>query len=66
MILPPRPENHPRPERILADAGEASALDLFACVEAGLDLSAPSRENDQTERRHSKQPQRQIPKSEFG
>jgi len=35
-------------------------------VEAGLDLSAPSQENDQTERRRSKQPQRQIPKSEFG
>ena len=52
-------------ERILADAGYASALDLFDCVEAGLDLYAPYQENDQTERRRSKQPQRQIPKSEF-
>ena len=52
-------------ERILADAGYASALDLFDCVEAGLDLYAPYQENDQTERRRAKQPQRQIPKSEF-
>ena len=52
-------------ERILADAGYASALDLFDCVEAGLDLYAPYQENDQTERRRSKPPQRQIPKSEF-
>ncbi len=49
----------------MADAGYASALDLFDCVEAGLDLYAPYQENDQTERRRSKQPQRQIPKSEF-
>jgi transposase len=52
-------------ERLLADAGYASALDLFDCAEAGLDLYAPYRENDQTEQRRSKRPQRQIPKSEF-
>jgi transposase len=54
-----------RLERLLADAGYASALDLFDCAEAGLDLYAPYQENDQTERRRSKRPQRQIPKSEF-
>jgi transposase len=52
-------------ERLLADAGYASALDLFDCAAAGLDLYAPYQENDQTERRRAKQPPRQIPKSEF-
>jgi transposase len=52
-------------ERLLADAGYASALDLFDCAEAGVDLYAPYQENDQTEQRRAKQPQRQIPKSEF-
>jgi len=54
-----------RLERLLADAGYASALDLFDCAEAGLDLYAPYQENDRTERRRSKRPQRQIPKGEF-
>jgi transposase len=52
-------------ERILADAGYASALDLFDCAQAGVDLYAPYQENDQTESRRAKQPRRQIPKSEF-
>jgi hypothetical protein len=52
-------------ERLLADAGYASALDLFDCAEAGLDLYAPYQENDQTERRRSKRPHRQIPKGQF-
>src|SRR4051812_28767170 len=52
-------------QRLLADAGYASALDLFDCARAGVDLYAPYQENDQTERRRAKQPRRQIPKSEF-
>jgi hypothetical protein len=52
-------------ERLLADAGYASALDLFDCAQAGVDLYAPYQENDQTEQRRAKRPQRQIPKSEF-
>src|SRR3954447_1863031 len=52
-------------ERLLADAGYASALDLFDCARAGVDLYAPYQENDQTERRRTKRPHRQIPKSEF-
>ncbi|HMB04155.1 MAG TPA: transposase, partial [Isosphaeraceae bacterium] len=52
-------------ERLLADAGSASALDLFDCAEAGLDWYAPYQENDHTEQRRAKRPQRQIPKSEF-
>src|SRR3954451_20686674 len=52
-------------ERLLADAGYASALDLFDCAEAGVDLYAPYQENDRTEQRRAKQPQRQIPKGEF-
>jgi hypothetical protein len=52
-------------ERLLADAGYASALDLFDCARAGVDLYAPYQENDQTEQRRAKQPRRQIPKSEF-
>jgi transposase len=52
-------------KRLLADAGYASALDLFDCAAAGVDLYAPYQENDQTEQRRAKQPQRQIPKSEF-
>ena len=35
-------------ERLLADAGYASALDLFDCAQAGVDLYAPYQENDQT------------------
>jgi len=52
-------------ERILADAAYASALDLFDCAQAGVDLYAPYQENDQTESRRAKQPRRQIPKREF-
>jgi transposase len=52
-------------ERILADAGYASALDLFDCARAGVDLYAPYQENDQTEQRRSKPLHRQISKSEF-
>ena len=53
-------------ERILADAGYASALDLFDCAGAGVALYAPYQENDQTERRRGQRPRRrQIPKSEF-
>jgi hypothetical protein len=52
-------------ERLLADAGYASALDLFDCAQAGLDLYAPYQENDQTQQRRAKQPRRQIPKSQF-
>ena len=52
-------------ERILADAGYASALDLFDCARAGVDLYAPYQENDRTPQRRSKQPRRQIPKSQF-
>jgi transposase len=51
--------------RILADAGYASALDLFDCARAGVDLYAPYQENDRTEQQRAKQPDRQIPKSEF-
>jgi transposase len=52
-------------ERILADAGYASALDLFDCAEAGVDLYAPYQENDQTPQRRAKQTRRQMPKSQF-
>jgi transposase len=52
-------------ERLLADAGYASALDLFDCARAGVDLYAPYQENDQTEHRRGKRPRRQIPKGEF-
>ena len=52
-------------ERILADAGYASALDLFDCATAGVDLYAPYQENDQTEQRRGKRPRRQLPKSQF-
>jgi transposase len=52
-------------ERLLTDAGYASALDLFDCAQAGLDLYAPYQENDQTQQRRAKQPRRQISKSEF-
>jgi len=52
-------------EEILADAGYASALDLFDCSRAGVDLYAPYQENDSTEQRRAKRPRRQIPKSEF-
>jgi transposase len=51
--------------RILADAGYASALDLFDCARAGVDLYAPYQENDRTEQRRAKQPDRPLPKSEF-
>jgi transposase len=52
-------------ERLLADAAYASALDLFDCAAAGVDLYAPYQENDRTEQRRAKRPRRQIPKSEF-
>jgi transposase len=52
-------------QEIRADAGYASALDLFDCAQAGVDLYAPYQENDSTEQRRAKGPRRQIPKSEF-
>src|SRR5439155_6164743 len=52
-------------ERLLTDSGYASALDLFECAMAGLDLYAPYQENDRTEQKRAKRPQRQIAKSEF-
>jgi hypothetical protein len=52
-------------QQILADAGYASALDLYDCARAGVDLYAPYQENDTTQQRRKKRPQRQIPKSEF-
>jgi transposase len=52
-------------ETMLTDAGYASALDLFDCARAGVELYAPYQENDQTERRRARQPRRQIPKDEF-
>jgi len=52
-------------ERALADAGYASALDLFDCATVGLDLDAPYQANDQTERRRGQRPDRLIPKSQF-
>jgi transposase len=51
--------------RILADAGYASALDLFDCARAGVDLYAPYQANDRTEQQRAKQPNQPIPKSEF-
>ena len=51
-------------KEILADAGYASALDLFDCA-SGCELYAPYQENDRTEQRRAQRPQRQIPKSEF-
>ena len=53
------------PEQLLTDAGYASALDLFDCAAAGVDLYAPYQENDQTPQRRAKQTPRLIPKSEF-
>jgi transposase len=52
-------------QTMLTDAGYASALDLFDCAQAGVELYAPYQENDQTERRRARQPGRQIPKNEF-
>jgi transposase len=52
-------------KQLLADAGYASALDLFDCARTGVDLYAPYQENDQTQQRRAQQPRRQIPKSEF-
>src|SRR5262249_14965953 len=52
-------------KEILADTGYASALDLVDCARAGVELYAPYRENDWTERRRARQPRRQIPKNEF-
>jgi hypothetical protein len=51
-------------KRLLADAGYASALDLYDCTQAAIDLYAPYQENDQTPQRRD-QPPRQLPKSEF-
>jgi len=50
---------------MLTDAGYASALDLYDCAQAGVDLYAPYQENDGTEQRRARRPQRQIPKSAF-
>jgi hypothetical protein len=52
-------------KQVLADAAYASALDLFDCAEAGVDLYAPYQENDRTEQRRAERSQRQIPKGEF-
>jgi transposase len=52
-------------ERALADAGYASALDLFDCATVGLNLYAPYQANDQTDKRRTKRPDRMIPKSQF-
>jgi transposase len=52
-------------EQVLADAAYASALDLSDCARTGVDLYAPYQENDRTERRRARGPQRQIPKGEF-
>jgi len=52
-------------KEILADTGYASALDLFDCARAGVDLYAPYQENDWTEPRRAQRRPRQIPKSEF-
>ncbi|MBV8558518.1 MAG: IS1182 family transposase [Planctomycetaceae bacterium] len=52
-------------ERLLADAGSASALDRFDGAQAAVDLDAPYQENAQTEQRRAKRPHRVIPKSEF-
>ena len=50
---------------ILADAGYASALDLFDCARTGVELYAPYQENEWTERRRARRPTRRIPKEEF-
>jgi Transposase DDE domain len=52
-------------ERMLADATYASALDLVDCAAAGVDLYAPSQENDRTAARRARRPPRQLPKSRF-
>jgi transposase len=52
-------------KEVLADTGYASALDLFDCARAGVELYAPYQENDWTERRRARAPRRQIPKSAF-
>jgi transposase len=52
-------------KEVLADSGYASALDLFDCARAGVELYAPYQENDGTERRRARRPRRQIPKGEF-
>ncbi len=52
-------------QEILADSGYASALDLFDCAQAGVELYAPYQENDRTRQRRARVPARQIPKSEF-
>ena len=52
-------------KEVLADTGYASALDLFDCSRAGVELYAPYQENDWTERRRARAPRRQLPKSEF-
>ncbi len=50
-------------EQLLTDSAYASALDLVDCTKAGVDLYAPYQENDQTERRRSEKPHRQIPRA---
>ena len=52
-------------KEVLADTGYASALDLFDCAGADVELYAPYQENDWTERRRARAPRRQIPKNEF-
>jgi transposase len=52
-------------KEVLADTGYASALDLFDCARAGVELYAPYQENDWTERRRGRRPRRQIPQGEF-
>jgi transposase len=68
-VMPLRPRAHDLTgiwlKEILADSGYASALDLFDCSQAGVDLYPPSQENDWTEPRRAQQPPRPIPKSQF-
>jgi transposase len=52
-------------KEVLADTGYASALDLFDCARADVELYAPYQENDWTERRRARAPRRQIPRSAF-
>lgn len=53
------------PEAVLADAADATALDLAACAVAGVTLYAPYQANDQSTRRRAQKPPKQIPKGEF-
>jgi hypothetical protein len=54
-----------RLQRVPADSASASALDLVDCTQAGVDLYAPSQENDRTESRRRERPRSPIPEGEF-